>query len=74
MNCVLQPWHILLAVLSGWVNHRQQQIIEFQNAQLETLLKKLGKNRLLLSDDHVGDVGVGGKRAGTVSSGVTRHH
>ena len=51
MNCVLQPWHILLAVLSGWVNHRQQQIIEFQNAQLEALLKKQGRQRLLLSDD-----------------------
>jgi putative transposase len=33
------------------VNQRQQQIIEFQNAQIETLLKKLGKKRLLLNDD-----------------------
>ena len=33
------------------VNQRQQQIIEFQNAQIEALLKKLGKKRLLLDDD-----------------------
>jgi len=32
------------------VNQGQPQIIEFQNAQIETLLKKLGKKRLLLDD------------------------
>jgi len=31
-------------VLCGMVNHRQQQIIEFQNAQIEALLNKLGRN------------------------------
>ena len=51
MSFILQPWHILLACLCGIVNHRQQQIIEFQNAQIEALLKKLGKKRLLLDDD-----------------------
>jgi len=51
MSFLLQPWHILLAVLCGMVNQRQQQIIEFQNAQIETLLKKLGKKRLLLDDN-----------------------
>jgi transposase InsO family protein len=33
------------------VNERQQQIIEFQNAQIEALLKKPGKKRLLLDDE-----------------------
>ncbi|MCP4786109.1 MAG: transposase [Fuerstiella sp.] len=51
MAFLLQPWHILLAALCGMVNQRQQQIIEFQNAQIEALLKKLGKKRLLLDDD-----------------------
>ena len=51
MSLVLQPWHILLAALCGIVNQRQQQIIEFQNAQIEALLQKLGKKRLLLNDD-----------------------
>jgi hypothetical protein len=37
-------YHILLAALIGWANVRQQQIIEFQNDQIEALLKKLGKN------------------------------
>ena len=43
MPFLFQPWHILLAALCGMVNERQRQLIEFQNAQIETLLKKLGK-------------------------------
>jgi hypothetical protein len=51
MQFVLQPYHILLAALIGWANERQQQIIEFQNDQIKAMLKKLGKKRLLLTDD-----------------------
>ena len=51
MSFILQPWHILLAALCGLVNQREQQIIEFQNAQIEAFLKHLGKKRLLLDDD-----------------------
>ena len=51
MSFLFQPWHILLAALCGMVNERQQQIIQFQNAQIEVLLKKPGKKRLLLDDD-----------------------
>ena len=50
MSFLLMPWHILLAVLCGMLNQRQQQIIAFQNAQIEPLLKKLGKKRRLLDD------------------------
>ena len=41
----------MLAAFCGLVNQRQQQIIEFQNAQVEALRKQLGKKRLLLDDD-----------------------
>ena len=51
MSFILQPWHIQLAALCGQTNQRQQQIIEFQNAQIEALLKMLGKKRLLLDHD-----------------------
>ena len=44
MNVVLQPWQLLFAILSGWIHSRQQQIIEFQNDQVEALLTKLGLN------------------------------
>jgi hypothetical protein len=49
MPFLLQLWHMLLAALYGLVS--QQQIIEFQNAQIEALLKKLEKKRLLLDDN-----------------------
>ena len=61
MNFVLQPWHLVLVAFSAWVNQRQQQIIEFQNAQIEALLKKLGKNRVLLTDDQRRLLAVKGK-------------
>ena len=51
MQFILQPCHILLAALVGWANERQQQIIEFQNDQIQALLKLLGKKRVLLTDD-----------------------
>ena len=41
---LLQTWHILLAALCGMLKHRQQQIIEFHNAQIKTLQKKLGRS------------------------------
>ena len=51
MQIMLQPYRILLAALVGWANERQQRIIEFQNDQIETLMKLLGKKRVLLTDD-----------------------
>jgi putative transposase len=50
MNSVLQPWQLLLVVLSGWANRRQHEIIEFQNAQIRVLMDKLGRKRVLLTD------------------------
>jgi hypothetical protein len=35
MNFILKPWQLFLLILSGWINHRQQEIIEFQNAQIK---------------------------------------
>ena len=64
MKFVLQPWHLALIVISAWVNQRQQQIIEFQNAQIEALLKKLGKKRVLLTDDQRRLLAVQGKALG----------
>ena len=64
MKFILQPWHLVLVALSAWVNRRQQQIIEFQNAQIDALLRKLGKKRVLLSDDQRRLLAVKGKALG----------
>ena len=34
MKFVLQPWQLFFLILSGWVNRQQQEMIEFQNAQI----------------------------------------
>jgi putative transposase len=64
MSFLLEPWHILLATLCGLVNHCQQQIIEFQNAQIEALLKKQGTKRVLLDDEQRRLLGVKGHALG----------
>lgn len=51
MSFIVQPWQLLHAIPCGWGHERRQKAIEFQNAQIETLLQKLGKKRLLLNDD-----------------------
>jgi len=48
MSFILQPGHILLVATCRLVS---QQIIDFQNAEIEALSKKLGRKRPLLNDD-----------------------
>ncbi len=45
MNFVLQPWQLLLAILAGWSNRQQQQIIEYLRTENQVLKEKLGKRR-----------------------------
>ena len=51
MNFILQPWHIALASLAGWVNRQQQQVIDYLRAENQVLKEKLGQRRILLNDD-----------------------
>ena len=67
MKFVLQPWHVAFVALTAWVNQRQQHIIEFQNAEVEALLKKLDKKRVLLTDQQRRLLAVKGKALGRKS-------
>jgi hypothetical protein len=51
MNFVLQPWQLLLAILAGWSNRQQQEIIEYLRTKNQVLKEKLGKRRIILPDD-----------------------
>ena len=51
MTFVLQPWQLLLLILSGWVNRYQQQVIDFYISQTMALLESQGKKRILLNDE-----------------------
>jgi transposase InsO family protein len=64
MSFVLQPWQLLLTILAAWVNQQQQQIIDFQQAEIEVLKEKLGKKRILLNDDQRRRLAVKGKVLG----------
>ena len=64
MSFILRPWHVVFVALSCWVNQRQQQIIEFQNTEIEALLKKLGKKRVILTDAQRRLLAVKGKALG----------
>jgi hypothetical protein len=46
------------------VNRRQQEIIEFQNSQIRALMKKLGRKRILLTDEQRRVLAVKGKGLG----------
>ncbi len=54
MIFMLQPWQLPFAILSGWIRYRQQQIIEFQNDQIQSQIKQWDKR--IISDTTVGNV------------------
>ncbi len=51
MNFILQPWQLLLLILAGWINRQQQQVIDYLRTENQILKEKLGKRRILLTDD-----------------------
>ena len=51
MKHVLKPWQLFLMILAGWINRHQQDVIEYLEAENRVLKEKLGKERILLSDD-----------------------
>lgn len=64
MMLLLQPWYLLLAVLSEWVRREQEKVIEFQKAEIQILMEKLGNKRILLNDDQRRRLAVKGKVLG----------
>jgi hypothetical protein len=64
MSFNLQPWQLLLAILAGWVNEQQQQVIEYLRTENQVLREKLGKRRILLGDSQRRRAAVKGKILG----------
>ena len=64
MSFILQPWQLLVLVLSSWVNRYQHQMIDFYVSQTKTLLESQGKKRILLNDDQRRLLAVKGKALG----------
>ena len=51
MSFILHPWQMLLAILAGWINEKQQLLIEYLRTENQILKEKLGKKRILLNED-----------------------
>jgi putative transposase len=64
MKTVLHPWQMLLLILAGWINQQQQHAIEYLVAENRILREKIGKKRILLTDDQKRQLAVKGKVLG----------
>ena len=64
MKFVLQPWQLMLIILAGWINRQQQVVIEYLRTENAVLKEKLGKKRILLTDDQRRRLDVKGKILG----------
>lgn len=64
MRLLLQPWHLLVIALAGWMNRQFEAALEFQRAEIQVLLEVVGKKRLLLNDDQRRRLALKGKLLG----------
>ena len=64
MDFVLQPWHVYLLILVGWVQRQQQEVIHYLIAENRVLKEQIGKKRILLNDDQRRRLAVKGKLLG----------
>jgi transposase InsO family protein len=56
--------HFLLLVFSGWVNHQQNQVIDYLKEENRVLREQLGERRTRLTDDQRRRLAVKGKLLG----------
>ena len=61
MKFILQPWQLMLIILASWVNRQQQEVIEYLRTENAFLKEKLGKKRILLTDQQRRRLAVKGK-------------
>jgi putative transposase len=63
-----KPWMMLVAMIAGWMNRQQQEIIEYLQAENDILReerqKATGKKRLILNDKQRRKLAILGKRLG----------
>ncbi|MDA9859391.1 hypothetical protein N9D23_14840 [Rubripirellula sp.] len=64
MKFALQPWQLILIILAGWINRQQQEIIEYLCTENAILKEKIGKKRILLTDDQRRRLAVKGRVLG----------
>ena len=51
LDFILKPWHLVVLFLASHLHREQERVIEYLQAENDVLRDKLGKKRILLSDD-----------------------
>ncbi|MCP4477714.1 MAG: hypothetical protein GY818_06460 [Planctomycetaceae bacterium] len=64
MEFALQPWLLMLIILAGCINRHQQKVIQYLRTENAVLKEKLGKQRILLTDDQRRRLAVKGRVLG----------
>jgi len=64
MSFVLQPWQLLVVIVSAWMTKLQQELIDYVLTENQVLKEKLGGKRILLNDDQRRRLAVKGKALG----------
>ena len=63
MKFILHPWQLMLIIVASWVN-QQQEVIEYLRTENAVLKEKLGKKRILLTNEQRRRLAVKGKILG----------
>ena len=64
MGNTIRPWQILVMGIAGLITKQQQQVIEYLMMENKVLREKIGKKRILLSDNQRRRLAVKGKALG----------
>ena len=64
MRLAFDPFRLLLICLAGWVNQRQQDVIDYLQEENRVLREQLGGKRLRFSDDQRRGLAVRAKKLG----------
>jgi hypothetical protein len=62
------PFRFLLMLLAGWINHKQQHVIDYLQEENRVLREQLGKRRLRFTDDQRRHLAAKAKKAGPQES------
>ena len=64
MRLAFDPFRLLLICLAGWLNQRQQDVIDYLQEENRVLREQLGGKRLRFSDDQRRGLAVRAKKLG----------
>src|SRR5262249_49815964 len=70
----LDPFHFVLIAVTGWMNQREYQIIDYLREKNRVLREQLGERRLRLNDDQRRRLAVKAKGLTPTASGRNEPH